>query len=186
MSIKQLLKRLDKAEPEIRRRYPTSFGPPTALEALLNAITTRSVEQRHLDAVWRDECPAWTEGLISCARARRVDRFTPGHWDNQHQSWSFRDDPVLAAIEVLSMHPNEPPEADGYNSIPNLWKSIARGTRFSIQDLYDVDRDRERSRVRHHLSKEHLSRVMQPPDALELRKQIWEPHTLITLPLHRL
>jgi hypothetical protein len=184
MSIKALLKRLDKAEAEIRKRYPTSFEPPDALQALCDAILTRSVEQRHLDAVWQHVGPAWTESIIFHARARRVNRLTPGYWDNQHQSWSFRDNPVLAAVEVLSMHPNEPPDEDGW--VPLLRNSIEHATRFSIDDLYYVDENGEHSRLHFHLSMEHLSRILRPPDALELRKQIWEPHTLITPPLHRL
>jgi hypothetical protein len=186
MTIKQLLKRLDKAEPEIRRRYPTSLEPPTAPEALAKAIVTHSVEQRHLDAMWQDQGPAWTAWLISQARARRVDRLNPEHWDNQHQTWSFRDSPVLAAIEVLSMRPNESPDAQRWISIPTLWNSISRAMQFSIDDLYYIDEYGERSRLSFDLDMHRLSRVMRPPDALELRTQIWEPHTLITPPLHRL
>jgi hypothetical protein len=185
MSIKRLRNQLDKAEREIRQWYSTSFEPQDPNDALCHAIETRSVEQHHLDTFWERYGQGWTDTMIRHARERRVTRLA-GNWEAGHTAWSYRRNATTSAIELLSRHPHDAPEADGCNPIPALWNYIEAELPFSIDDLYHLDLWGERSRVGYDLDREHLARIMQPPDALELRKRIWEPHSLIAPPLQRL
>jgi hypothetical protein len=187
MTIKALTKRLDKAEPEIRRRYPTHFGPPlTATEALWEAIVTRSVEQHHLDDYWNDVGPGWLEWLFFEARRRRVTRLTPGHDDNFRYWLSHHNVAPETAIELLSYQPNETSSEPWY-SVPDLWWHIQHQIEITKPFLYFVwPQDKTRPYLREWLNNEHLTRVLQPPDALDLRKQIWADHGLIRPTLHRL
>jgi len=179
MSIKQLAARLAKLEASIRDDYATTLPPPAdSREAFIWALDSGRLTQEHFEAIWQEHGPRWRDEIIQRARARRVIRLTPGHMDNFRVRLDWFSNPTVAVVEIASHHPNETPH-------PDYMLCLEANARHPIKHLW-TETDPSRPFLTNWLNAQIALRILGLDAGLELRKQIWDPPTLISLPIHRL
>jgi hypothetical protein len=163
MKIGRLMQRLDKAGSTIRARAERPFP---AYDAFLRAVGAGHVYEHHLDALWDEGGALFRENLIRHARERREERDA----SNQHQEilamHEIAENSYYAAIEIASLLPGEPID-------PVVADCLNRGKDKDIDRLYFHYPNGYQPYVKRWVRAHFVARVIQRPDALELRKEIW-------------
>jgi hypothetical protein len=168
MSVRQLARRLDKAEPTFRRRYGITFGPPvSAQDAMVFAIENHTLREEHFDAVVQESREGLRDMHAGLARERAETRRTSDPNEVKRVIIWAKTYPHLAMIEIVSHHPDEVVD-------PGHWQCIEKWASIPLAFIYS-DKVKEEGRAAF-FGARYSVRLMQTPDALELRREIWQPH----------
>jgi hypothetical protein len=179
VSSKRFRARLDKVEAPIRDRYATAVNPPAdPREAFIWALDSGRLTQDHFEAVWQQIGPRLRDETVQRARERRVTRLIPDHKENFHVRLVRGTDPVVALVEIASLHPNETPDLHDMRCIECFAKD-------PIEYLFP-ETNPKRPFLRDWMQGHLALRILGSSDGLELRRQIWDAPTLLSPPIHRL
>jgi hypothetical protein len=158
--------RLARVEPAVRTAFAIDpREPAVAHTALYWAIEHDCVRRRHFEAVWDRNGATLREMVINAAPQRRVDRLERER-SGRPEPWVYK--PVYNTVELLSYRPEETPSewtlghVECFARLPLGW----------LPRLYQLSASREQ--IQDHVLGLLMMRILVTPDALELRRDLWD------------